>query len=272
MLEALADGLMQTLQECNVVPVAGPLPVQGVDGLVATTRLRSHVVADVSVDELRPTGAAVADAVAEAVALHVAATVDDEVPGGDAGNGGGDVAAATELRTGLDRDDVARDERGELFGRQPVLGAHDDSSLGTAPGGKSRRPASLRVPPTGNDCKGSAQESDKGPNQIRFCVTSRHHIHEEKSAQASCNRRGGPDRRDLHWEGIWTVGVDIEPGTYRTAEAITGTGYCYWAIYTSGTDGDDIIENDGPEGGCPTVTLSAGQDFENSGCGTFVKQ
>jgi hypothetical protein len=70
--------------------------------------------------------------------------------------------------------------------------------------------------------------------------------------------------------GIWTVGVDVEPGTYRTSEAITG--YCYWAIYKSGTSGADIIENDGPEGGFPTVTLSAGQDFENSDCGTFVKQ
>jgi hypothetical protein len=71
-------------------------------------------------------------------------------------------------------------------------------------------------------------------------------------------------------EGIWTVGVDIEPGTYRTAEALTG--YCYWATLRSGTNGDDIIQNDGPEGGYPTVTLSEGQDFENSGCGTFVKQ
>lgn len=71
-------------------------------------------------------------------------------------------------------------------------------------------------------------------------------------------------------EGIWTVGVDVEPGTYRTKEALTG--YCYWAILKTGTNGSDIIDNDGPEGGFPTVTLSAGQDFENSGCGTFVKQ
>lgn len=70
--------------------------------------------------------------------------------------------------------------------------------------------------------------------------------------------------------GIWTVGVDVEPGTYRVDEALTG--YCYWGIYTSGTNGDDILENDGPTGGFPTVTLSVGQDFENSGCGTFVKQ
>lgn len=71
-------------------------------------------------------------------------------------------------------------------------------------------------------------------------------------------------------EGIWTVGVDVEPGTYRTAEPLSG--YCYWAIYRSGTSGGDIVQNDGPEGGFPTVTLSEGQDFENDGCGTFVKQ
>ena len=71
-------------------------------------------------------------------------------------------------------------------------------------------------------------------------------------------------------DGIWTVGVDVEPGTYRTKEPLSG--YCYWAILRTGSNGSDIIENDGPEGGFPTVTLSAGQDFENGGCGTFVKQ
>jgi hypothetical protein len=71
-------------------------------------------------------------------------------------------------------------------------------------------------------------------------------------------------------QGIWTVGLDIEPGTYRTAEPLLDD--CYWGIYRSGTNGDDIIENDIPTGGYPTVTLSVGQDFENNGCGTFVKQ
>ena len=71
-------------------------------------------------------------------------------------------------------------------------------------------------------------------------------------------------------QGTWTVGRDIEPGTYRTREAVVGD--CYWAILASGTNGGDIIENDIPSGGFPTVTLSAGQDFENNGCGTFVKQ
>lgn len=69
--------------------------------------------------------------------------------------------------------------------------------------------------------------------------------------------------------GIWTVGVDIEPGTYRIAEAITSM--CYWAILVSGTNGSDIVDNDLPDGGFPTVTLREGQDFEND-CGVWNQQ
>ncbi|TFV79481.1 hypothetical protein E4P39_02305 [Blastococcus sp. CT_GayMR19] len=71
-------------------------------------------------------------------------------------------------------------------------------------------------------------------------------------------------------EGTWTVGRDVEPGTYTTAQAVTGD--CYWAITRSGTNGGDIVRNDIVKGGFPTVTLSAGQDFTNNRCGTFVKQ
>jgi len=70
-------------------------------------------------------------------------------------------------------------------------------------------------------------------------------------------------------DGTWTVGVDIEAGTYRTAEAVTSM--CYWAILKTGTNGADIIQNDLPKGGFPSVTLKAGQDFDNS-CGTWTKQ
>jgi hypothetical protein len=69
--------------------------------------------------------------------------------------------------------------------------------------------------------------------------------------------------------GTWTVGVDIEPGTYRMADPVTSA--CYWGIYRSGTNGDDIIQNDIVQGGRPQVTLEAGQDFKND-CGVFVKQ
>lgn len=71
-------------------------------------------------------------------------------------------------------------------------------------------------------------------------------------------------------DGTWTVGVDIEPGTYRANADVGST--CYWGIYTTGSNGDDIINNDIPGGGRPSVTLSAGQDFNSTRCGSWTKQ
>lgn len=71
-------------------------------------------------------------------------------------------------------------------------------------------------------------------------------------------------------EGTWVVGRDIEPGTYRTLDEVGSR--CYWGIYRSGSNGDDIIDNDLPGGGFPTVTLSVGQDFKTSSCGDWIKQ
>lgn len=71
-------------------------------------------------------------------------------------------------------------------------------------------------------------------------------------------------------EGTWTVGVDIEPGTYRTTSEVLSS--CYWGIYRTGSNGADIIDNDIVSGGRPSVTLSPGQDFKTSRCGTWTKQ
>ena len=71
-------------------------------------------------------------------------------------------------------------------------------------------------------------------------------------------------------DGTWTVGSDIEPGTYRAVEAVGSS--CYWGIYRSGSNGGDIIENDIPGGGRPVVALSVGQDFNSTRCGKWEKQ
>ncbi|GHD05330.1 Rnase Y domain-containing protein [Zhihengliuella salsuginis] len=71
-------------------------------------------------------------------------------------------------------------------------------------------------------------------------------------------------------EGTWTVGVDIAAGTYRADGNVSGD--CYWGIYRSGSNGDDILENDIPGGGRPMVTLSDGQDFQTRRCGSWSKQ
>lgn len=71
-------------------------------------------------------------------------------------------------------------------------------------------------------------------------------------------------------DGTWTVGKDIEAGTYRAAADVGSP--CYWGIYATGSNGSNIIENDIPGGGRPTVALSGGQDFKSSRCGKWEKQ
>lgn len=71
-------------------------------------------------------------------------------------------------------------------------------------------------------------------------------------------------------DGIFIVGDDIEPGTYR---GNVDGGSCYWARL-SGTSGDfdDLIANDNVAG--PTVVTIPESDvaFETSRCGEWVKQ
>ena len=68
--------------------------------------------------------------------------------------------------------------------------------------------------------------------------------------------------------GKYTVGVSMEAGTYRTENT---NSRCYWAVYTSGTNYDDIVQNDLGATGVLTVTINQGQDFETNRCGTWVK-
>ncbi|GAA4693960.1 hypothetical protein APR04_002330 [Promicromonospora umidemergens] len=71
-------------------------------------------------------------------------------------------------------------------------------------------------------------------------------------------------------DGTWSVGSDVQPGTYRTTDAVDSD--CYWKITAGGTNGSDIIENDIPGGGYPVVTVQDGQVFTSARCGTWVKQ
>lgn len=69
-------------------------------------------------------------------------------------------------------------------------------------------------------------------------------------------------------DGTYVVGVDIQPGVYRTA----GSGYanglpCYWARL-SGTSGDlsEILANDNPHGLTTVTVKSSDRAFETHGC------
>jgi hypothetical protein len=70
-------------------------------------------------------------------------------------------------------------------------------------------------------------------------------------------------------DGTWTVGTDTPAGTYKTVNFVDAN--CYWEIDKSGTNGSDIIANDFPGGGRPSVTLQVGEDFKSDGCGQWQK-
>lgn len=70
--------------------------------------------------------------------------------------------------------------------------------------------------------------------------------------------------RNTFGDGVWQVGTDIAPGTYR---APAGSN-CYWAILES--PGSDNIRNNGGFSANQTVTLTDAW-FETTGCGEWTK-
>lgn len=68
-------------------------------------------------------------------------------------------------------------------------------------------------------------------------------------------------------DGIWLVGTDIEPGTYR----IVGHSECYWARLSNTSGGfNSIIANN--NGGNQVVTIeSSDRAFESQRCGAWTK-
>ena len=70
-------------------------------------------------------------------------------------------------------------------------------------------------------------------------------------------------------DGIWIVGVDVAPGTYRT----TKFGDCYWERVRAFTgSGNSIIANGLPTGGSAIVEIrSTDAGFTSLDCGTWTK-
>ncbi|XTR52646.1 hypothetical protein ACOM2C_04595 [Pseudarthrobacter sp. So.54] len=58
-------------------------------------------------------------------------------------------------------------------------------------------------------------------------------------------------------DGTWTVGKDLEAGTYRATADVESS--CYWGIYATGSNGSTIIDNDLPGGGRPQWRSPAGR-------------
>ena len=75
----------------------------------------------------------------------------------------------------------------------------------------------------------------------------------------------------METDGTYRVGVDIEPGTYRTAgRSAEGATDCYWARLSSLNEVDILASNIGVE--AQTVLIDPGdRAFATRSCQTWVK-
>jgi hypothetical protein len=68
------------------------------------------------------------------------------------------------------------------------------------------------------------------------------------------------------------VGVDIQPGTYRTTGPAGGGGQCYWARMNS-TTGDigDVIDAGMPSGPATVTIAATDKSFQTAGCAEWTR-
>jgi hypothetical protein len=100
---------------------------------------------------------------------------------------------------------------------------------------------------------------------------SEHRVAARESAVAKRERKVGIVEKEvaantLGGDGMYSVGHDMKPGTYKTS----GSTGCYYAILNS-TDTSDIADNNNVDGPA-FVTVGSGQYFESQGCADWVLQ
>lgn len=93
-------------------------------------------------------------------------------------------------------------------------------------------------------------------------------VDEQKKTLETLTGKVETAKKNTIGDGVWQVGKDIDPGTYRATREVGSR--CYWSITNPVTD--DIIQNDLPGGGFPEVTVSEGQQLKIANCSTFTKQ
>ena len=73
-------------------------------------------------------------------------------------------------------------------------------------------------------------------------------------------------------EGTYEIGVDAQPGRYKTTVPQDSSG-CYWERTKDDSgDTDSIIANDTVNPGArASITVNSGEFFKSSGCGTWTR-
>jgi hypothetical protein len=73
-------------------------------------------------------------------------------------------------------------------------------------------------------------------------------------------------------EGTYEIGVDAQPGRYKTTVPQNSTG-CYWERTKDDSgDMDSIIANDNVNPGArASITVKSGEFFKSNDCGTWTR-
>jgi len=147
--------------------------------------------------------------------------------------------------------------------------------------GKDIRPGTYRDADPGNACywerlKGFtgnfneiiANDNASGPTVVTIEPTDKG-FRSEDCGHWTSDLSAITSSRTSFSDGIWIVGVDIVPGTYRAADP---SHSCYWERLRGFTgEFNDIITNDNVN--APTIVqiLSTDEGFRSDGCGTWHK-
>lgn len=92
-------------------------------------------------------------------------------------------------------------------------------------------------------------------------------------APAEANTLAGPTGTTVAGDGRHVVGVDVAPGTYRSAGPPSGDGGCSWSRRTTSSRGTEAVVASGVSRGPATVTIRRGDTaFVTRGCAPWTRQ
>lgn len=73
-------------------------------------------------------------------------------------------------------------------------------------------------------------------------------------------------------DGMFRVGVDIAPGTYKSAGPSSRDGMCSWSTHSAvGVSSDDMVDANASSGQLYASIPGTVKAFQTTGCQTWVK-
>jgi hypothetical protein len=122
----------------------------------------------------------------------------------------------------------------------------------------------------GSSINGQAETTSSNAAQESTAVTLPETIPSTTEPPAPTTTTTAGPQTEFAGTGVFRVGVDIVPGTYRTEGPAIGVSHCYWERESAFGDSDGIIANDNIEGPGVVTIKSTDVGFKTSHCQRWV--